>query len=91
MQAICQAYRHLGRLSNRMTTRMASGALPEAPGKVPVVDYGQVRRLVDDAAKPSSDSTTILVDVRPPAEIAECGGTIRTARNLPRTIGLCTL
>lgn len=91
MQAICRAHWHLDRLASRMTARLASGAPPVAPGNVPVIDYSQVRRLVDHAAKPSGDSKTILVDVRPAAEIAEGGGTIRTAQHLPRTRGLCTL
>lgn len=72
------------RAAGTIVGRMSLASFPKTePGKIVKVDYDQVCQIIK--AKQEQSKCPILIDVRPPAEIESSGGSIPTARNIPRT------
>lgn len=66
----------------RRTMVISSQSGSAQPG---TVDYTGICQIIEGKACADLKGTAVLIDVRPPTEIAKSGGSIPTAKNIPRT------
>lgn len=75
--------RVIGDLRMSMGLSFSSQASGSKPGNV---DYTQICKIVEGKATVNPKEAPVLIDVRPATEIKSSGGTIPTAKNIPRII-----